>query len=78
MSVCACVCGCNYDLEGYAPNEEVCGACLSVCREEVKEGEKVKNYKCTDCHKFYNIDKGTYDEEWGFHCIYCGGLEELL
>lgn len=37
MSVCACVCGCNYDLEGYAPNEEVCGACLSVCREEVKE-----------------------------------------
>lgn len=35
----------------------------------------MKNYKCTDCQKFFNINKGTYDQEWGFHCIYCGGLE---
>lgn len=34
----------------------------------------MKNYKCTDCKKFYNINKGTYDEEWGFHCVHCGGI----
>ena len=33
-AICVCVCGCNYDLEGYAPSEEVCGACLNVCEEE--------------------------------------------
>ena len=36
----------------------------------------MKNYKCTDCKKFFNINKGTYDEEWGFHCIHCGGVAE--
>lgn len=33
-----CVCGfctCDYKLEGYAANEDVCGACLNVCYEEV-------------------------------------------
>ena len=34
----------------------------------------MRNYKCTDCKKFYNINKGTYDTEWGFHCVYCGGI----
>jgi DNA-directed RNA polymerase subunit RPC12/RpoP len=43
--------------------------------EREREREQVRNYKCTDCKRFFNINKGTYDAEWGFHCIYCGGIE---
>lgn len=32
-------------------------------------------YKCTDCHKSFELGQGTYDQEWGFHCTYCGGLD---
>lgn len=32
-------------------------------------------WKCTDCSNMFDIDQGTYDHEWGFHCIYCGGLD---
>jgi hypothetical protein len=28
---CACPCGCDYRLDGYAPHEVTCGACLDVC-----------------------------------------------
>ena len=34
----------------------------------------MRNYKCTDCKKYFNINKGTYDKEYGFHCVYCGGI----
>lgn len=34
MKICSCVCGCNYDLDGYAPAEEFCGACVSNCEKE--------------------------------------------
>lgn len=33
-------------------------------------------YKCTDCKEMFVLDRGTYDKEWGFHCVYCGGIEE--
>ena len=32
-----CVCGlceCNYKLDGYADNEDICGACINVCYGE--------------------------------------------
>lgn len=38
----------------------------------------MNNYKCTDCNRYFHIDRGTYDEEWGFHCVYCGGIEEEI
>lgn len=33
VECCKCVCGCNYKLVGYAANEDVCGACVTVCYE---------------------------------------------
>ena len=30
---CACPCGCDYRLDGYAPHEVTCGACLDGCAE---------------------------------------------
>jgi DNA-directed RNA polymerase subunit RPC12/RpoP len=52
-------------------------AVIAVAAAHTRErGRVMRNYKCTDCKKFFNIDKGTYDKEWGFHCIYCGGIGE--
>ena len=31
---CACACGCDYRLHGYAPDEPRCGACLDHCTPE--------------------------------------------
>lgn len=35
-----CVCGfceCNYKLDGYADNEDICGACMNVCYGEERD-----------------------------------------
>lgn len=33
---CACDCGCDYKLDGYAETEHVCGACLDNCKDAEK------------------------------------------
>lgn len=32
---CACVCRCTYRLDGYAPGETLCGACLDNCSQDM-------------------------------------------
>lgn len=55
--------------------------CL-VCSERYHEGRETCDtcgqelYTCTDCEGIFPLDRGTYDSEHGFHCVYCGGLEE--
>ena len=56
--------------EAIATLEKANGALARIFGINEEESEHI----CTDCHKVFNINKGTYDSEWGFHCIYCGGI----